>query len=96
VTPFGVTTTDTFQYQFELATGTCTIVYDVTTYGGASAWHTPLFGYTAGNASYAESLDMSAAQSHARHVRRAFGGFSVVKPLSDVDDACVLGYHCAR
>ena len=61
VTPYQVTTTDTFQYQFELATGNCTIVYDTMTYGGTSSWHGALFGYTAGNASYVDSLDMSAA-----------------------------------
>jgi hypothetical protein len=46
VTAFGSSTTDTIQYQFELATGNCTIVYENTTFGGTSTWHTPLFGYT--------------------------------------------------
>jgi len=65
ITPYGVTTTDTFQYQFELATGNCTIVFDNTTFGGASGWHTPLFGYTNGSPAYSEGLDMSVALSSA-------------------------------
>lgn len=52
--------TDTFQYQFTLATGDCTIVYDNTSYAGGSAWHTPLFGYTSGGGAGVEALDLSA------------------------------------
>lgn len=59
VTPYASTTTDTFQYQFNLATGDITIVYDNTSFGGASGWHTPLFGYTAGSGSGVDTYDLS-------------------------------------
>ena len=61
VTPYNVATTDTFQYQFNLATGDCTIVYDNMSYGGASGWHTPLFGYTAGSGAGVEDVDFASA-----------------------------------
>jgi hypothetical protein len=61
VPAFGVAAaTDTVQYQFDLATGNCTIVYQSTVFGGASAWHTPLFGYTSGLGQTAIAEDMSA------------------------------------
>ena len=53
--------TDTFQYQFTLGTGDCTIVYDNMSYGGVSGWHTPLFGYTAGTGASVDALDLSVA-----------------------------------
>lgn len=61
VTPYGVTTTDTFQYQFNLATGDCTIVYDNMSYGGASGWHGALFGYTAGSGAGIDEIDFAAS-----------------------------------
>jgi hypothetical protein len=61
VTPYNVTTTDTFQYQFNLTTGDCTIVYDNMSYGGASAWHNALFGYTAGSGAGIDEIDFAAS-----------------------------------
>jgi hypothetical protein len=61
VTPYGVATTDTFQYQFTLATGDCTIVYDNMTYGGTSGWHAALFGYTAGSGASIDEIDFAAS-----------------------------------
>ncbi|MGK0300263.1 MAG: hypothetical protein ACI89X_001131 [Planctomycetota bacterium] len=61
VTPYNAATTDTFQYQFTLATGDCTIVYDNMSYGGTAAWQTPLFGYTAGSGAGVDALDLSVA-----------------------------------
>ncbi|MFK7743188.1 MAG: hypothetical protein AB8H80_22930 [Planctomycetota bacterium] len=59
VPPYQGTGTDTFQYQFDLTTGNCTIVFDNTSFTGASTWHTPLFGYTSGLAQNALSADLS-------------------------------------
>lgn len=59
VTPYQATTTDTFQYQFNMATGDCTLVFDNTSFGGTAGWHTPMFGYTNGNPVFAEAADMS-------------------------------------
>ncbi|MCK5945315.1 MAG: hypothetical protein KAI24_25220 [Planctomycetes bacterium] len=61
VQPYNGSGVDTFQYQFELATGNCTIVFDNMTFSGGSAWHTPLFGATAGAASNSVMTDWSAA-----------------------------------
>lgn len=61
VQPFAQTTTDTFQYQFNIASGDCTIVYDSMSFGGTSTWHEPMFGYTAGNAASVDVIDASAA-----------------------------------
>jgi hypothetical protein len=61
VTPYNVTTTDTFQYQFNLATGDCTIVYDNMSYGGTSGWHSALFGYTAGSGAGIDEIDFAAS-----------------------------------
>jgi len=61
VQPFNGTATDTWQYQFDLASGNCTIVFDTMTFTGASTWHTPLFGASAGAATNVESTDWSAS-----------------------------------
>ena len=59
VQPYNGTSNDTFQYQFNLATGDCAIVYDNMSFSGASAWHTPLFGYTSGNVVTGTAVDIS-------------------------------------
>lgn len=59
VQPYNGSSVDTFQYQFVLGTGDCTIVYDNMSFSGTSGWHTPLFGYTAGGAAAPQSWDMS-------------------------------------
>ena len=61
VPPYNGSGGDTFQYQFELASGNCTIVFDNMTFTGASGWHTPLFGATVGNAVVAMDVDWSVA-----------------------------------
>jgi len=61
VPPYNGTGTDTFQYQFDLASGNCTIVFDNMSFSGGSSWHTPLFGATRGNAVTAQATDWSAA-----------------------------------
>lgn len=63
VPPYNGASADTFQYQFELATGNCTIVFENMTFSGASGWHTPLFGATPGNAVIADAVDWSASLS---------------------------------
>jgi len=65
VQPYNGSGTDTFQYQFELASGTCTIVFDTMAYTGASGWHTPLFGATAGTNVVSEAIDWSATLANA-------------------------------
>ena len=60
VQPYGGTGTDTFQYQFELASGNCTIVFDNMSFSGNFAWHEVLFGLTPGTAVAAEATDWSA------------------------------------
>lgn len=52
VPAYGTTVGDTFQYQFEVATGNCTVVYQTMNMAGTSAWHTPLFGVTTGSTSF--------------------------------------------
>ena len=61
VQAYGVTAADTFQFQFDVATGDCTIVYESMTFGGDRPWHTPLFGATAGSPSYSVAVDWSAS-----------------------------------
>lgn len=60
VQPYNGTGTDTWQYQIEVATGNCTIVFDSMSFTGASVWHTPLFGATPGNATVVRDTDWSA------------------------------------
>jgi len=60
VPPYNGGGTDTFQYQFDLASGNCTIVFDNMSFSGASGWHTPLFGATPGSATAAQAIDWSA------------------------------------
>ena len=60
VQPYNGTGTDTFQFQFELASGNCTIVFDNMSFSGNFAWHEVLFGLTPGTAVAAESTDWSA------------------------------------
>lgn len=60
VPPYNGGGTDTFQYQFDLASGNCTIVFDNMSFSGASGWHTPLFGATPGTAVTAQATDWSA------------------------------------
>ncbi|MEC9048398.1 MAG: hypothetical protein VYA51_10320, partial [Planctomycetota bacterium] len=60
VQPYNGASADTFQYQFELASGNCTIVFENMSFSGASGWHTPLFGATPGNAVIADDVDWSA------------------------------------
>jgi len=61
VPPYGATIGDTFQYQFDVQSGDCTIVYESMTMQSAAVWHTPLFGYTTGAQAYvATQYDFSA------------------------------------